>query len=1120
MITRTKTLFSAIGVLLAAGLSAQNGPVKMWQGEEILPTYRVNAPEKAPLFERDFAYQRAKRGVYPYAMNDNPANVKVDSAHRAIYLENDYLKVCVLPDIGGRLFYATDKTNGYEIFYRQHVIKPANVGMLGAWISGGVEWNVFHHHRATSQYPIDWKMVDNQDGSKTVWVGEVENRHRMSWAIGLTLYPDKSYIEVTGRFFNTSQDRNSMLHWNNVATHANEDYQIVFPENTAYGTFHHKNSFLRWPVPDAGYCGNPDYAGKDISYWKNLPALTGGSVFVYDLQDDFVGGYDYGKGAGTMLVGNHHINKGGKFWTWGHMNYGHAWDCVTLTDDDGPYVELMTGAYSDNQPDYCWINPHETKEFTAWWYGIRDLDHVNRGNKEATVNMDIDPSGKVHVAANVTSVRRNAVVKVTGQNGKTLYTRTVTISPDRPFADDFVADADEVASPEKVNMTLYAADGEELISYHPYVIDRTEPMPEPVVPVNPDPKGIDNIEELYYIGMRNLQFHQAHVDPYEYFREVLRRDPKDVRCNTQMGIMYRQAGDYESAKKHLRTAIRRQTASYTRPEDGESMYNLGLVLKDEGLYDAATDTLYRAAWDYEYASAAYYQLAQISSVLGMPVQAMKEVDMSIAYNGMNIDAKNLKTTLLRKAGRTAEAKSLATEVSGFDPLNYYAARERVLLGAAGEAELANLLRGVGESYVELALYYMNNGFADDARDVLLAFEKTASYPTAEYYLGYLAHRAGDRTLAAQWFSKAEQGLTDYVYPFRQETVKVYETALEYMPGSAVTWYYLGNLQYHRQQQKAFEAWMKAVEIAPDFAMALRNLGWYWRFKDEGKECKDRADYDKAIDFYRRAIASDKENNALFLTECDEIMEYINAPLRERYGLFDSKADLYDRRYDSEIRAIRQMMLAGEYESVMEPLLTHYYPRREHVEDLHDIYVDACLLCGLKQWKNGYADKALEYMLMMDEYPDNHGYAHLEYYARDAQVWYNIGLAYEKNGNMDKAMEYYRKAADVEIRPADARFNYEKGLAMRKINPKADVRKLYKETVQAGKGQITDYFNTFFESFDRGPFEQDINTTAYLTQAMGYKALGRERKAKRFFRKALNERNDNLWANWYMGNIED
>ena len=152
---KTKFALGVLAVLLCGSAGARNGEVKMREGTITLPAYRVNAPEKAPLFERDFAYQRAKRGVYPYAMNDNPTDEKIDTTYRALFLENDYLEVCVLPDIGGRLFYATDKTNGYEIFYRQHVIKPANVGMLGAWISGGVEWNVFHHHRATSQYPID-----------------------------------------------------------------------------------------------------------------------------------------------------------------------------------------------------------------------------------------------------------------------------------------------------------------------------------------------------------------------------------------------------------------------------------------------------------------------------------------------------------------------------------------------------------------------------------------------------------------------------------------------------------------------------------------------------------------------------------------------------------------------------------------------------------------------------------------------------------------------------------------------------------------------------------------------------------------------------------------------------
>ena len=1112
-----KKLLLSAGILLAAlTASAQNGPVKMWQGVENLPTYRVNAPEKAPLFERDFAYQRAKRGVYPYAMNDNPTIEKVDSAHRALYLENDYVKVCVLPDIGGRLFYATDKTNGYEIFYRQSVIKPANVGMLGAWISGGVEWNVFHHHRATSQYPIDFKLVDNGDGSKTIWVGEVENRHRMSWAVGLTLHPDKSYIEVTGRFFNNSIDRNSMLHWNNVATHANENYQIIFPENTEFGMFHHKLSHIHWPVPQTPYKNNPAYIGTDISWWKNLPSLTGDSVFIHDLQDDFVGGYDHGVDAGTMLAGNHNINKGGKFWTWGPHAYGHAWDCETLTDSDGPYVELMTAAYSDNQPDYCWINPQETKEFTAYWYGIRNLNNVNRGNEKATVNMDINPSGDIHVAANVTQIRRNAKVVVT-HNGKVLYSKVATMAPDKPFADDFKVDASEVAEPTEVLMSLYSAEGDLLIDYHPYKHDLSKPHPEDLLPVNPDPKSIENTEELFYVGMRNLQFHQAHTDPMDYFNEVLRRDPGDVRTNTQVGILLRKAGNYEKAAEHLRKAISRQSANYTRVSDGEAMYNLGLILKAEQKWEAAIDTLYRSAWDYEYASASYYQLAQISATLGNFKQALQEAEMAVNYNGMNIDAKNLKTTLLRKAGKKAEAIALAKEVVKFDPLNYYATNELVLLGVKPASELKALLRGVPESHLELALYYGNNGFTKEMQDVLMASEAAKTYPTVEYWLGYLADAAGKSDVALEWFKKAEAGDIDYVFPFRLETINALNKALEYLPTSFNTWYYLGNIYYHKQPEVALACWEKAVEAKPDFAMALRNLGWYWRFKNENK-VKDVKDYDKAVEYYKQAIAADTEGNALFLAECDEIMELINAPVADRYDLFNGKEALYEKRYDSETKALKQRILKGEYAPVLEKLQSRFYSRREHIEDLHDIYVDVCLLSGFEAWNNGNNEDALKFMLLANEYPENHGYAHLEYYARDAQVYYNIGLAYEKTGDVENAQKYYQMASEVVVKPADGIYNFEKGLAMRKLDPKASVKAMYKDIVKVGKASLTTYVQRFWESFDRGPYEQDINAAAYYMQAVGYKALGRNFKAKRMMKKALEQRNDHLWANYYLGNL--
>lgn len=1092
-----KTVIIFAALCLALNSYAQNGPVKIWEGTINLPTYRVDPAEKAPMFARDFAYQRAKRAVYPYAMNDNPTYNRVDSTHRAVFLENDYLQVCVLPDIGGRLLYAHDKTDGYEIFYRQHVIKPANVGMLGSWISGGVEWNTFHHHRQTSQLPIDYKLVSNPDGSKTIWIGEVENRQRMHWSIGLTLHPDKSYIEVTGRLINSTADRNSMLYWSNVATHSNDNYQIIFPECTDFGVFHAKNSFLRWPVPDAPYCDNPNYIGKDVSWWKNMPA--GGSVFIYDQQDDFVGGYDFGKDAGTMLVGDHNINKGGKFWTWGPKAYGRAWDQVTLTDSDGSYVELMTAAYSDNQPDYCWINPYEVKEFTNYWYGIRNLSHVNRGNQFATVNMDIKDGGNLHLAANVTQIRNNAKVVVRHAD-KVLYETTSYMAPDKPWAADVQVDASELSDPTSVTMTLYDADGKELISYHPYKHDADKPMPETVKPPR-KPSEIENIEEVYYTGLRNLQFHNAHVDPNDYFYEVIKRDPLDTRANAQLGIYFRKNGDWDQAAKYLRTSLKRQTKDYTRVADGTAMYNLGLVLKAEGKYKDAIDTLYRAAWDYAYASPAYYQLAQISSICGDPSKALQQADMSVRYNGMNIEAKCLKATLLRVSGNNQEADTLVNDVLDFDPLNFYAMNEAVKLGIRTESDLKALLRDQSEAYIELALYYLNNGFKDEATSILLAADAIKPYPTVKYYLGYL-------TGSNDYFKDAEALPTDYVYPFRLETIPVLERALEVLPKSAVTYYYLGDLLYQIQPEKAMEAWAKALEINPDYALVLRNMGWGYRFF--------KNDYKTAIEYYEKAIAADKSGEDLFFAELDELYHLTGAPLQKRYDLFKSHPDVHFSRYDSHTAMLRQMVLNGDFEKAIEIYRTSFFQRREHIDDLHDAYVDACQLAGLKAWKDGDNEKALQYFTWGNEYPQMQFYAHLEDYARDAQVYYLLGLANEKLGKSDEAKSWYEKAAAIDIR--DTPYIYEKGLALMKLG-KQDDKSLYTALIEKGKAGVTKYVERFFESFDYGMYPEDANTIAYYNQGIGYKALGQNGKANSCFRQALKERNDNLWALYYTGYYE-
>jgi len=338
-----------IGSPAFAAAGAQTAStVKVWEQDTVIPTYLAGAPEPNPMFYFGRQSQGAEGRVYPYPLYDTLTNKKADKTYKMVYLENEYIRIGVLPEVGGRIFEGVDKTNNYDFFYRQHVIKPALIGLIGAWISGGIEWNIPHHHRASTFIPVQYSVEENADGSKTVWVGELEVRHRMRWAVGYTLRPGKALLEASLRILNRTPAVNTMLCFANVAVHVNENYQVIFPPGTQYGTHHSKREFTTWPVSTGRYGGWDFSKGVDVSWFKNH--VSSNSIFALNYEDDFLAGYDHGKQAGLMSVADHNVVPGKKLWTWGNGPRGRMWDHI-LTDQDGPCIELMVGAYSGNQPD-------------------------------------------------------------------------------------------------------------------------------------------------------------------------------------------------------------------------------------------------------------------------------------------------------------------------------------------------------------------------------------------------------------------------------------------------------------------------------------------------------------------------------------------------------------------------------------------------------------------------------------------------------------------------------------------------------------------------------------------------------------------------------------------------
>ncbi|MHC4227661.1 MAG: DUF5107 domain-containing protein, partial [Planctomycetota bacterium] len=135
---------------LVVGLSSRSwASVKAWEGTLTIPTYgwAEDVNPKLWALESDVKFSTTVKGsiVYPYTMQDDLSRTKEDRTYKALFLENEYLKVTCLPDLGGRLHSVFDKTEGKEMFHLNDVIKPGMIAMRGAWISGGVEWNAGPH---------------------------------------------------------------------------------------------------------------------------------------------------------------------------------------------------------------------------------------------------------------------------------------------------------------------------------------------------------------------------------------------------------------------------------------------------------------------------------------------------------------------------------------------------------------------------------------------------------------------------------------------------------------------------------------------------------------------------------------------------------------------------------------------------------------------------------------------------------------------------------------------------------------------------------------------------------------------------------------------------------------
>ena len=420
------------------------------------------------------------------------------------------------------------------------------------------------------------------------------------------------------------------------------------------------------------------------------------------------------------------------------------------------------------------------------------------------------------------------------------------------------------------------------------------------------------------------------------------------------------------------------------------------------------------------------------------------------------------------------------------------------------------MRDDPESYLELALSYIHNGFDADAKELLEYAGSKKPYATVKMWLAALAEKRGDTAQYKKLFGEALAMPQESCNPFRLETVALMESAAADFPQSARLRYWLGCAYYDKQAERGIAEWEKSLALEPNNAMALRNIGYgYWKYF---KDCP------KAAQYYRRAIALDN-TQAMFFEEIDQVLEGAKTPVAERYELLKNNHATCVKRYYPLAAEVSTGTFAGDYDRVLKLLKECYFPTREGVADFHETYLDAVILAGLDKFGKGDFKAAIELFNDGFKFPENHQvFLYDTRIPRDAQTYCLLGNAYEKLGDRQKAVENWTKAAAVNTKKTNWRFY--KGIALEKLGKAADAKAVFESLVNDGtSGMVKTHTNFYGAEGTTGDTVDGINARMFITKGFGELGLGEKSAAKKSFAEALKRKPDMLWAATMLKSVE-
>jgi tetratricopeptide (TPR) repeat protein len=1069
-----------------------------------IPTYGVGEQNKNPMFLEKRVYQGSSGKVYPYPITDSICDEKREKEYGMVFIENEYLQIQIMPEIGGRIYRALDKTNNYDFVYYNRVIKPALVGLTGPWISGGIEFNWPQHHRPNTFGPVEYALDDSHDDYKALWFSERDRLYGTRASTAITLRKGSAVIEIHTELYNPTSEPQSFLWWANPAVPVHDETQSIFPPDVHAVMDHGKRDVSRFPIATGVYYKMDYSRGVDISRYKNIKVPT--SYMAYASKYDFVGGYDYRLDTGILHVADHHISPGKKQWTWGCGEFGKAWD-RNLTDEDGPYVELMTGVYTDNQPDFTWIAPYERKNFTQYFLPYKKAGMVKNANKDLVLGMKREDD-KVSVTVYASKYIAAAAVRIYAEE-EILFEDSMVLSPMDIYKKTIILSSNSGT----LTVRLEAAGIAPLV--YREETETLEPLPDPArAPGNP--KDILNNEGLYLAGLHLEQYRHATYEPDAYYMEGLIRDPLDIRINNAYGNLLFRRGDFSGALSCFEAAKKSITRHNPNPERGEVFYNLGKAKEALGEEDAAFDAYYKAAWSGDYKGKAYLKLAQISCRRKRYSAALEFAWDSLYEGWWNFKARNILVIVSRILGDEKRSQEVLQETLRADPLDFVACYE--MAKAEGmrnnpsslKKSYRHILRNDPRNYIFLAASYAELGFYDESITIIKQYLYTAhsAYALCFYYLAFWLEQNNDPGAQTAW-KDAARADSSYCFPNTLEDWQVLCRAVAANPADSFAWYYAGCFLYDKKRHhEAAAMWEKSCLLKADFPTAHRNLALYYANKQH--------DYVRAETELETAFNLDKTDARVFY-ELSELHKKTGMSLEDQKRLYERHHDIVIKRDDLAVSYIELLNALGYYHQALDILRSrNFHPWEGGEGKVPAQHREARIGIARALIKEEKYEEAVSELEKAAVYYDNFGEGKLPN-TRENNIYYYMGLALQ-HIDSDRSRKCFIKASEGESEPSDPMYYndqppymiYYQGLALRALGDEDGARSRFNKLVAYGetnlfKKQTMDYFAVSLPDFLVFDADLDNNNQihCYYMMALGYMGLGDKEKARATFQNALN-----------------